>query len=282
MLYWDSLASGHLGPLLLKIWGIWGWFYSKNFSRATFLFPGSLSWLICFWVICLWNKFEERAQCEPELKSWLLCLVPQKQFKSFEYLLAYLVQDSKSLCLFTLLFSLPLCPNMIRPVDPRKSQEKAIYGEVRTPSVLARFNVLLRFFSSIGIFPCSFEEDSSMTPIKPWIFLSKWIVIVTILLGGYLAALWYMLDQSDMGFTWDSFTEYLKNFVSSTITILDAAAFVGPIFLTIYMGLGLIWSSSSIGQPIMTLEDHIRLNMPTNSKRLTFWEFLNVAIGPLL
>ena len=171
---------------------------------------------------------------------------------------------------------------MIRPVDPRKSQEKAIYGEVRTPSVLARFNVLLRFFSSIGIFPCSFEEDSSMTPIKPWIFLSKWIVIVTILLGGYLAALWYMLDQSDMGFTWDSFTEYLKNFVSSTITILDAAAFVGPIFLTIYMGLGLIWSSSSIGQPIMTLEDHIRLNMPTNSKRLTFWEFLNVAIGPLL
>ena len=121
-----------------------------------------------------------------------------------------------------------------------------------------------------------------MTPIKPWIFLSKWIVIVTILLGGYLAALWYMLDQSDMGFTWDSFTEYLKNFVSSTITILDAAAFVGPIFLTIYMGLGLIWSSSSIGQPIMTLEDHIRLNMPTNSKILTFWEFLNVAIGPLL
>ena len=121
-----------------------------------------------------------------------------------------------------------------------------------------------------------------MTPIKPWIFLTQWIVIVTILLGSYLAALWYMLDQSDMGFTWDSFTEYLKNFVSSTITTLDAAAFVGPIFLTLYMGLGLIWSSSSMGQPIMTLEDHIRLNMPTNSKRLTFWEFLKVAIGPLL
>ena len=114
---------------------------------------------------------------------------------------------------------------MIRPVDPRKSQEKAIYDEVMTPSVLARFNVVLRFFSSIGIFPCSFEEDSSMKPMKPWIFLTKWIVIVTILLGGYLAALWYMLDQSDMGFTWDSFTEYLKNFVSSTITTLDAAGY---------------------------------------------------------
>ena len=171
---------------------------------------------------------------------------------------------------------------MIRPVDPRKSQEKAIYDEVMTPSVLARFNVVLRFFSSIGIFPCSFVEDSSMTPIKPWIFLTKWIVIVTILLGGYLAALWYMLDQSDMGFTWDSFIEYLKDFVSSTITTLDAAAFVGPIFLTLYIGLGLVWSNSSMGQPIMTLEDHIRLNMPTNSKRLTVWEFLNVAIGPLL
>ena len=91
-----------------------------------------------------------------------------------------------------------------------------------------------------------------------------------------------MLDQSDMGFTWDSFIEYLKDFVSSTITTLDAAAFVGPIFLTLYIGLGLVWSNSSMGQPIMTLEDHIRLNMPTNSKRLTFWEFLNVAIGPLL
>ena len=171
---------------------------------------------------------------------------------------------------------------MIRPVDSRKSQEKAIYDEVWTPSVLTRFNVVLRFFSSIGIFPCSFEEDSSMTPIKPWIFLTKWIVIVTLLLGGYLAALWYMLDQSDMGFTWDSFTEYLKDFVSSTITPLDAAAFVGPIFLTLYIGLGLIWSNSSMGQSIMTLEDHIRLNMPTNSKKLTFWEFINVAIGPLL
>ena len=171
---------------------------------------------------------------------------------------------------------------MIRPVDPRKSQEKAIYDEVMTPSVLARFNVVLRFFSSIGIFPCRFEEDFSMIPIKPWLFLTKWIVIVTILLGGYLAALWYMLDQSDMGFTWDSFIEYLKDFVSSTITTLDAAAFVGPIFLTLYIGLGLVWSNSSMGQPIMTLEDHIRLNMPTNSKRLTVWEFLNVAIGPLL
>ena len=171
---------------------------------------------------------------------------------------------------------------MIRPVDPRKSQEKAIYGEVRTPSVLARFNVPLRFFSTIGVFPCSFEEDSSMTPIKPWLFLTKWMIIVTILLGGYLAALWYMLDQSDMGFTWESFTEYLKNFVSSTITPLDAAAFVGPIFLTLYIGLGLIWSSSTMGQPMISLEDHIRLNMPSNAKRLTFWKFLNVAIGPLL
>ena len=66
------------------------------------------------------------------------------------------------------------------------------------------------------------------------------------------------------------------------ISCNHAAAFVGPIFLTLYMGLGLIWSGSSMGQPMIALEDHIRLNMPSNSKRLTFWEFLNVANGPLL
>ena len=91
--------------------------------------------------------------------------------------------------------------------------------------VLGIYNFVLRFFSTIGVFPCNFEEDSNMTPMKPWLFLTKWIIIATIFLGGYLAALWYMLDQSDMGFTWDSFTEYLKNFVSSTITTLDAAGY---------------------------------------------------------
>jgi hypothetical protein len=29
---WDSLASGHLGPLLLKSRGVWGWFYTKTFQ----------------------------------------------------------------------------------------------------------------------------------------------------------------------------------------------------------------------------------------------------------
>ena len=36
---------------------------SKNFSRATFLFFGSLSWWIVIRVICPWNKFKETAQC---------------------------------------------------------------------------------------------------------------------------------------------------------------------------------------------------------------------------
>ena len=94
--------------------------------------------------------------------------------------------------------------------------------------------------------------------------------------------IWKTSDEASRAHLEVTFIEYLKDFVSSTITTLDAAAFVGPIFLTLYIGLGLVWSNSSMGQPIMTLEDHIRLNMPTNSKRLTVWEFLNVAIGPLL
>jgi len=100
------------------------------------------------------------------------------------------------------------------------------------------------------------------------------------LLGGYTAAWWYMLDQSTKGFNWESFTDYLKNFVASTITTLDAAAFVGPIFFTLYMGVGLIWSNSTM--PIVFLEERIKTNMPLNAKRLTCWEFLCAAIGPLL
>ena len=38
--------------------------YSKNFSRATFFFSGSLSWLMYIWDIYPWNKFDEKAQCE--------------------------------------------------------------------------------------------------------------------------------------------------------------------------------------------------------------------------
>ena len=97
-----------------------------------------------------------------------------------------------------------------------------------------------------------------------------------------MAALWYMLDQSIKGFTWESFTDYLKNLVSSTITTLDAAAFVAPIIFSIYIGLGLIWSAASTGQAIIYIEEHIKYNLPSTAERLTFWEFFGVATGPLL
>ena len=53
-----------LVPLLLKSLGVWGWFIPKTFQGEHFLFSGELIWSICFWVICPWNKFEERWQCE--------------------------------------------------------------------------------------------------------------------------------------------------------------------------------------------------------------------------
>ena len=42
---------------------------SKNFSRATFLFSGSLSWSIYIWAIYPWNKFDEKAQCDVQLRK---------------------------------------------------------------------------------------------------------------------------------------------------------------------------------------------------------------------
>ena len=68
---WDSLTSGDLGPLMLKSLGVWGWFTPKNFQGEHFLFSGELIWLICFWVICPWNKFEEKVQCEYALSCWM-------------------------------------------------------------------------------------------------------------------------------------------------------------------------------------------------------------------
>ena len=46
---------------------VWGWFIPKTFQGEHFLFSGELIWSICFWVICPWNKFEEKAQCEAVL-----------------------------------------------------------------------------------------------------------------------------------------------------------------------------------------------------------------------
>ena len=41
-----------------------GGLFQNFFKDYTFLFSGSLSWWIAIWVICPWNKFEEKAQCE--------------------------------------------------------------------------------------------------------------------------------------------------------------------------------------------------------------------------
>ena len=53
-----------LGPLLLKNRRFWGWFVPKNFQWLHFLFSGPVIWWTAFWVICPWNEFEEREQCE--------------------------------------------------------------------------------------------------------------------------------------------------------------------------------------------------------------------------
>ena len=114
---------------------------------------------------------------------------------------------------------------MIRPVKPKFEEKAAFYDEPKssfdeptTPSVLARFNGALKILSVIGIFPCKFEDDFTTTIINPWVFCAKWLLISTILLGGYVGSIWYMLDQSTMGFNLKSFETYLMNFISSTIT----------------------------------------------------------------
>ncbi len=64
MYCWNSLASRLLGPLLLKSGRVWGWFVPKTFQGIHFLFSGPLKWSIDIGAMCLWNKFDEKAQCE--------------------------------------------------------------------------------------------------------------------------------------------------------------------------------------------------------------------------
>ena len=47
-------------------------FIPKTFPGLHFLFSWGLIWLILFWTICLWNKFEEKAQCVSELKLFMI------------------------------------------------------------------------------------------------------------------------------------------------------------------------------------------------------------------
>ena len=66
-IYWPNefpRKQGFLGPLLLKSYRVWGWFIPKTFQGLHFLFSRSLIWRIAIWTICLWNKFEEKAQCD--------------------------------------------------------------------------------------------------------------------------------------------------------------------------------------------------------------------------
>ena len=61
---------------------------SKNFSRATF-FVFWVTWWIAIWVICPWNKFEEKAQCEIELPPtrWQYPLInyPEKNHRTLAF-----------------------------------------------------------------------------------------------------------------------------------------------------------------------------------------------------
>ena len=74
-----------LGHLLLKSRRVWGWFVPKTFLY--FLFSGSLSWWIVIWVICLLNKFGEKAQCDTKKRNdfleWGLGLAKKTCFHSF-------------------------------------------------------------------------------------------------------------------------------------------------------------------------------------------------------
>ena len=56
----NSLVSGHLGTLLVKSGRVWGWFIPNTFQGLHFVFSGAFSWSIYIWVICAWNKFEEK------------------------------------------------------------------------------------------------------------------------------------------------------------------------------------------------------------------------------
>ena len=61
---------------------IWGWFYSKEIQGLHFMFFGELISSICFWVICPWNKIEEKAHCERiwmDIKRYRSKLVTEKQ-----------------------------------------------------------------------------------------------------------------------------------------------------------------------------------------------------------
>ena len=51
----------------------------------------------------------------------------------------------------------------------------------------------LRFFSLIGIFPCTQYNDFTLKQITPWKFLSKWLFFSSTMLICAIAAVFYML-----------------------------------------------------------------------------------------
>ena len=160
------------------------------------------------------------------------------------------------------------------------TEKKKATDELKTLSTLSRFRIILKFFSLIGTFPCTLHENFTLKPIYPWTFLSKWLFVSSSLLISAIASIFYMVNKATNGFT---LSKYFSSFVSSTNSSLDAAAFVAPLFISLYMAVGFIWSARSMGQSIVIFEDHIFKKIPPNAEELSFWElFLDVVIGPLM
>ena len=142
-----------------------------------------------------------------------------------------------------------------------------------TPSCLFDSRTIFNLAYKIAIFPCYLTEDFTLSPLKPWQFILKFMSISLIIFGANVVSVAYFIDQAQLeGF---DFFMYWNSFFEQSTTLLDKATFASPLFSSVVLSFLLIFSNAYTAGSLNEFEKHLMLSMPKETKSIgkpsTFW-----------
>lgn len=152
-----------------------------------------------------------------------------------------------------------------------------------SPSVLAKLRPILKYATLASIYPCSYTDPHEIKPIRPFIYLAKWSLNISLLFTAVAVCLWNLLRQSEYGFNLDSFALYLKAYLGpQSENSLNAISFVASPVITKMIALLLTVLAPFRAKSICDLEEHFRLKMPRNVQNLDFGLKVTLFLSPFL
>ena len=160
-------------------------------------------------------------------------------------------------------------PAMQTLPTPMRSGLEGLSCAQAMKSVLLSFHVVLKVALFLGGFPCRFDENFELIPIKPWIFLLKYMAFFLTALGLFCLGVWNFLRSLEVGFGWDSLMKYFSLFAGNYERVMDTMTYLSSPVTAVYIAISLAGSMAFMGEALSKLETQIRNFKPFHSPTKT-------------